>query len=56
LTVVKSNGLYKYYYGLTSNYEQAKDYKDFAQSKGYSAAFLVAFKNGRSIDIEKIVN
>ncbi|MFT6749373.1 MAG: N-acetylmuramoyl-L-alanine amidase [Flavobacterium sp.] len=56
ITFVKSNGLYKYYYGETSNYEKAKDFKDFAQSKGYSSAFLVAFKNGRSVDIEKIVN
>ena len=55
VSVVKSDGLYKYYYGETSNYEQAKDLKDFAQSKGYNAAFLVAFKNGRILDIEKII-
>lgn len=56
ITFVKSNGLYKYYYGETSNYEQAKDFKDFAQSRGFGSAFLVAFKNGHFIDIEKVVN
>lgn len=48
----QKSGLYKYYYGETSDYNRAKLLKDEAKLKGYSSCFMVAFKNGKRISIE----
>lgn len=45
-------GLYKYFYGETSNYNSAKLLKDEAKLKGYATCFIVAYKNGNRIAIE----
>lgn len=45
--------LYRYMYGETSNYEQAKQLLKEAKSKGYTSAFLIAFKNGKKIDVNE---
>ena len=44
---------YKYYYGNTSNYEEVKESLKIAISKGYTSAFIVAFKNGEKITIQE---
>ena len=46
-------GLYRYMYGGTSNYEDAKQLLQEAKSKGYTSAFLIAFKNGKKIDVKE---
>jgi N-acetylmuramoyl-L-alanine amidase len=45
--------VYKYMYGQTSNYEEAKIQLKEAKAKGYSKAFLIAFKDGKKISIEQ---
>jgi N-acetylmuramoyl-L-alanine amidase len=45
--------VYKYMYGQTSNYEEAKIQLKEAKAKGYSSAFLIAFKDGKKISIEQ---
>ncbi len=45
--------LYRYMYGETSNYEDAKQLLQEAKSKGYASAFLIAFKNGKKIDVKE---
>mgnify|MGYP000448138956 CR=1 FL=1 len=47
---------YRYFYGETSNYETIKKHKDEALEKGYSTAFIVAYKNGERIDISEAIN
>ncbi|MCX7548044.1 N-acetylmuramoyl-L-alanine amidase [Xanthomarina sp. F1114] len=49
----KINGLYKYYYGYTSDYTKIKDFQKYAQSKGYTSSFLVAFKDGKAIPLDE---
>ena len=45
--------LYKYTYGETSDYETGKKNLEEAKSKGYSSAYLVAFKNGKKISVQE---
>lgn len=47
------DGLYKYYYGSTSNYKAIKTYKAEAHKKGYSTSFIVAFKNNEQIPVKE---
>jgi N-acetylmuramoyl-L-alanine amidase len=46
---------YKYMYGETSNYEEAKKLLQEAKSKGYSSAYLIAFKNGEMISVQEAI-
>ncbi|WP_309642126.1 N-acetylmuramoyl-L-alanine amidase [Flavobacterium sp.] len=45
--------LYKYTYGETSDYEVAKKNLEEAKSKGYTSAYLVAFKDGKKISVQE---
>lgn len=47
------NKMYKYSYGSTSNYDEAKKLLAEAKSKGYSSAYIIAFNNGTSISIKE---
>ncbi len=44
--------LYKYTYGETSDYATAKKNLEEAKSKGYSSAYLIAFKDGNKISVQ----
>ncbi len=46
---------YKYTYGQTSDYSEAKKNLSDAKSKGYDSAFLIAFKNGKSISVKDAI-
>ena len=56
ITSTKENTIYKYMYGETSDYENAKKLLQDAKGKGYSSAFLIAFKNGKSISVKDAIN
>jgi hypothetical protein len=45
------NGLYKYTIGSFGSYRQARDFKVTIQSRGIPGAFVVAYRNGRRIDV-----
>jgi len=47
--------MYKYYYQNTSNYEAAKKAQKEVKSKGYTGAFIVAFKQGKKVSLSKIL-
>ncbi|GGG48638.1 N-acetylmuramoyl-L-alanine amidase family protein [Bizionia arctica] len=47
----KIKGLYKYYYGNTSNYTKIKEFQNQAKTKGYTSSFIVAFKDGVNIPL-----
>jgi N-acetylmuramoyl-L-alanine amidase len=53
LSKEKVGSLYKYYYGNTSDAEEAKLLQEEAKSKGYTSSFIVGFKDGKKIDISK---
>ena len=39
-------------YGETSSYEEAKKLLQEAKSKGFDSAYIIAFKDGKSVDIK----
>ncbi len=53
---VKVGAFYKYYYGVTSSYKQAKSSLKKAKAKGYKSAFIVAFKNGEKVSVKEVNN
>jgi N-acetylmuramoyl-L-alanine amidase len=52
---ISGSDIYKYMYGETSSYDQAKTLLQEAKSKGYSSAFIVAFKNGKIISVQDAI-
>jgi N-acetylmuramoyl-L-alanine amidase len=53
IAVTTDNGqLYKYTYGETSDYTIAKKNLEEAKSKGYTSAYLIAFKDGKKISVQ----
>lgn len=48
--------LYRYFYGNTSDYLQIQQLQKVAQDKGYPSAFIVAFKNGKRVNLAEIIN
>nr|WP_318543201.1 N-acetylmuramoyl-L-alanine amidase [Marixanthotalea marina] len=53
VTKTSENGLYKYYYGLTSDYNVIKTLEEEAKNKGYKTCFVVAFKKGEKIPLSE---
>lgn len=51
----KEDNLYKYYYGSTSDYNKIQVKRTFAQQKGFSSAYIVAFKNGKKIKLSDVL-
>lgn len=45
--------LFKYYYGETSDYNSAKDRLAEAKAKGFTSAYVVAFRNGQKISLDE---
>ncbi|MFH6972736.1 N-acetylmuramoyl-L-alanine amidase family protein [Flavobacterium petrolei] len=52
ISVAYENRVYKYMYGETADYDEAKKQLSEAKDKGYNTAFLIAFKNGEKINIQ----
>ncbi len=52
---VEEDGLYKYFYGETSDYNQIELMKTFAREKGYPSSYVVAFKNGEKVKLSEIL-
>lgn len=49
------NNLYKYTYGETADYEVAKRLLQEAKNKGFTSAFVIAFKEGKSINVKDVI-
>lgn len=47
------DGLNKYYYGATSDYNEAKNMNELSKEKGYTSSYIVAFKDGKKIPLWK---
>jgi N-acetylmuramoyl-L-alanine amidase len=55
ISVAYENRVYKYMYGETSDYDEAKKQLSEAKEKGYNSAFLIAFKNGEKVNIQDVI-
>lgn len=53
ISISSEGSLYKYMYGETTNYEEAKRLLSEAKNKGFSSAFLIAFKNGKKVSVQE---
>jgi len=54
ISVSTDNGtLYKYMYGETSDYNAAKQNLEEAKSKGFTSAYIVAFRDGKKINLQE---
>jgi N-acetylmuramoyl-L-alanine amidase len=56
ISMVSENKYYKYMYGETSNYNEAKKRLEEAKSRGYNSAYLIAFKNGAKISVQEALS
>ena len=52
---MEEKGLYKYYYGGTSDYNRIQLMKTFSQEKGYASSFIVAFKDGKKLNLPEVL-
>ncbi|MFN0728916.1 N-acetylmuramoyl-L-alanine amidase family protein [Polaribacter gochangensis] len=50
---VKVGKFYKYYYGKTADYKNIQALLKRVKKKGYSSAFIAAFKNGKKISVKE---
>lgn len=55
ISMERSDGNFKYFYGETSDYEVARKLLEEAKAKGYTSAFLVAYKKGAKIDMQEAI-
>ena len=49
------DNLYKYYYGNTSDYNKIQLMKTFARQKGYPSAYIVAFREGKKVNLPEVL-
>ena len=52
---VKVGVYYKYYYGISNSYKEAKVSLLKAKGKGYSDAYIVAFTKGKKVSLSKVL-
>ena len=55
ITNLYINSIYKYMYGETSNFDEAKRLQMEAKSKGFGDAFIVMIKDGKSYSVKEEV-
>ena len=55
VSAVFENNFYKYMYGETTNYNEAKKLLQQAKSNGFNTAYLIATKDGQKINIQDAI-
>lgn len=55
LSKTKEGGLFKYFYGATSDYNKIQLMKTYAREHGYPSSYIVAFKGGDKIKLSEIL-
>jgi N-acetylmuramoyl-L-alanine amidase len=49
------SGVYKYYYGSTTDYNQALALKEHAHKVGFKNAYLIAYQDGKKVNIQDVI-
>ena len=49
------DGLYKYYYGKTSDYNKIRLMQTYAKDNGYPTCYIVAFKDGEKLKLSQVL-
>lgn len=52
---LKEGNIYRYFYSRSPSYDAAKKLQTEARQKGYKGAFIVAFKDGKKVDIKTVL-
>jgi N-acetylmuramoyl-L-alanine amidase len=55
ISMFSEGKFFKYMYGETANYNDAKRLLEEAKSKGFDSAYLIAFKNGEKISVQDAI-
>lgn len=55
ISMSSDGAIYRYMYGQTPNYNEAKKLLQEAKSKGYTTAFLIAYKDGKKVSIQEAI-
>lgn len=55
ISYISTANLYKYMYGQTSSYDEAKKLLQEAKAKGFTGAYLIAFRDGKSISVQEAI-
>ena len=55
ISIEQSGKLYKYFYGSEKSYEDSKKRLEEAKQKGYTSAFVVAYKDGIKISVSDAI-
>ncbi|GIZ07641.1 N-acetylmuramoyl-L-alanine amidase [Flavobacterium sp. UMI-01] len=55
ITMSYEDNLYRYMYGQTNDYNEAKKLLEEAKSKGYEYAFITAFVGGKKVSIQEAI-
>jgi len=55
ISCIHNSKIYKYMYGETSSYDEAKKLLNQAKDKGYDSAYILAFKDGKSVDVKDVI-
>ena len=56
LSVEKVGSIYKYFFGSTNSYNEAKKLLRKSKSSGYKSSFIVLEKNGKAYDLDKYLS
>ena len=56
ITRQKNGKIYRYFYGESSDLNEIEIKRDEAIQKGYSSAFIIAYKDGERIPLNKLKN
>jgi len=56
LSMVKENGLYKYFSGYTSDFKKISEIKVRARKKLFKNAFIIAYFKGKRVPLQEVLN